>query len=168
MPHAAGHVGERPGAWRRRAVVAAAVIAAAAIAVLAWDRRQDAQVRAAGASIYAGQTDIGGRLATHTLDLPAAAAACANCHEAGNAPPAAASAAAPGGTASLAVPIRGAALTELRRRRGGPPSRIDAAGLCKLLRTGIDPVQVMVATAMPRYQPTDRQCGELWAYLVEI
>jgi hypothetical protein len=56
-------------------------------------------------------------------------------------------------------------LTRLLARRGGPPSRFDAAAFCRLLRTGEDPAGVLLPKAMPRYELDDAQCGQLWRFL---
>jgi hypothetical protein len=52
-------------------------------------------------------------------------------------------------------------------RRGGPPSRFDEAKLCRLLRTGIDPVSIVVAQSMPLYDLSDDDCHALWTYLTQ-
>jgi hypothetical protein len=36
---------------------------------------------------------------------------------------------------------------------------------CKLLRTGVDPVSVLVAREMPIYDLDDAQCTSIWNYL---
>ena len=51
------------------------------------------------------------------------------------------------------------------RRRGGPPSRYDAAGLCTLLRSGVDPAHVIILRTMPRYDINDADCQSLWLHL---
>ena len=98
-----------------------------------------------------------GRLAGHASDLPPQATRCVNCHAAGGA-------AAPA-TAAFGPSLGPATLTRAVSRRGGPPSRYDAASLCRLLRDGIDPAWVMVDAAMPRYAVSDAQCEALWARL---
>jgi hypothetical protein len=34
-----------------------------------------------------------------------------------------------------------------------------------VLRTGIDPVHILIPTAMPRYAASDLECAALWGYL---
>ncbi|MGF6527722.1 hypothetical protein [Variovorax sp. PvP013] len=99
-----------------------------------------------------------GRLAGHASDLPPQATRCVNCHAAGGA-------AASPATAAFGPSLGPATLTRAVSRRGGPPSRYDAASLCRLLRDGIDPAWVMVDAAMPRYAVSDAQCEALWARL---
>jgi hypothetical protein len=86
------------------------------------------------------------------MPLPDVAWKCSNCHEvnAGN---------------RYARPLDRSSLTTPQLRRGGPPSRYDAQSLCALLRTGIDPAQIMIDTTMPRYALSDAQCMQLWQYL---
>ncbi|RZM00732.1 MAG: hypothetical protein EOP73_15405 [Variovorax sp.] len=99
-----------------------------------------------------------GRLAGHPDDLPPAATRCVNCHAIGEAPGRPA-------TATFGPLLGPATLAWALPRRGGPPSRYDAASLCRLLREGIDPAWVMVDAAMPRYAVSDAQCEALWARL---
>jgi len=139
-----------------------------------------------GASLYRGDTPLPGALHGHERALPPAATRCTNCHGAqANAPRTAVrplepgpfdtgsaaalspSAAALADAANLGPPLDAASLTSLRARRGGPPSRFDAPALCTLLRTGLDPAQILIPQSMPRYAPTDADCRDLWAYLYE-
>ena len=53
-------------------------------------------------------------------------------------------------------------------RRNGPPSRFDEASFCRLLRTGVDPADIVVPRAMPRYAIDDTDCRALWAYLSRL
>jgi len=36
-----------------------------------------------------------------------------------------------------------------------------------MLRTGVDPVYVVISRQMPRYTLSDDQCLDLWRYLME-
>ncbi len=102
---------------------------------------------------------------------------CAGCHEAPastsatvatGAGLAAATAPAGGGTrASYGPPLDADALARPQARRGGPPTRYDAASFCSVLRTGIDPASVVLAQQMPRYDLADQDCADLWAWLRE-
>jgi hypothetical protein len=138
---------------RRRASVAlvatgaafAVVLAAVAAAVLpAW------QARADGAALYEGRQPLAARVSGHEQPLPAPAARCTNCHE---------------GAQAIAPALNAGTLVHRLPRRGGPPSRYDAAALCRLLRDGVDPAWVTVPRAMPRYELDERSCATLWAYL---
>jgi hypothetical protein len=121
-----------------------------------WEATPGTDARA-GQAIFQGQAGaaappIGARLVGHTLQLPEVAWRCGNCHElsAGS---------------RYARPLDRQALTTPQPRRGGPPTRYDARSLCALLRTGVDPAQVMIDTTMPRYELSDGQCQQLWQYL---
>ena len=52
-----------------------------------------------------------------------------------------------------------------RSRRGGPPTSFDAASLCTVARTGVDPAAIMVDPIMPRFTLSDDDCRDLWAFL---
>lgn len=163
-----------PGA--RRAVVAIAAVACAAMAavgvVLLTPHRAQQHSDAAwaqalfegGLESHQGQGMAGalpplrGRLNGHTIDLPAAATRCINCH-AGVATTDAL------GAAAFATPLHAGTLLHAMSRRGGPPSTYDAASLCRVLRDGIDPAFVIVDQAMPRYPASDAQCAALWTWL---
>lgn len=94
-----------------------------------------------------------GRLVGHDSDLPGIATRCINCHR-----PA-------GAAAGFGTRLDADHLRRALPRRGGPPSTYDAAGLCRVLREGIDPAFVVIDQAMPRYQATDAQCSALWLWL---
>lgn len=158
----------RTGAGRAptAALAGASVVALAAVVMaVRWGvdtlaRHRDEAARARGEALYSGQAPLPGRLAGHEADLPGIATRCGNCHEAGRT----GLAAAPGDR--YAVGLSATRLTSPQSRRGGPASVYDAASLCRLLRTGVDPAQVMIDSAMPRYQPSDDQCQDLWKYLL--
>lgn len=96
------------------------------------------------------------RLRGDPTALPAAAARCANCHEASRQP----------GTADAAFgPRLDARLAQALPRRGGPSSAYDAQALCTLLRTGLDPARVLVRRAMPVYEIDNAACASLWQAL---
>jgi hypothetical protein len=130
-------------------------------------REQSAQT-ARGNAIFHGESIVAGRLEGHDTALPAKAARCSNCHEARNSAPAGSSvtsgaSAVP--SASYAAPLNREWLETDRSRRGGPPTHFRPADLCALLRTGIDPGHIILPTIMPRYEISDMQCADLWAYL---
>lgn len=122
-----------------------------------------------GQALYEGEVALTARLVGHTLALPAQATRCINCHDAAADDAARARAAAnvgwSGPLARTAPPLDRAQLTQRQSRRGGPPSAYDAAALCRLLRSGMDPADVLVPGVMPRYDLPDTQCVELWSYL---
>jgi hypothetical protein len=105
---------------------------------------------------------MSGRISGHSTNLPPEAIRCINCHRSdlkaekrGAAKPA----------SSFAPLLNAETLTQPRSRRGGPPSRYDARSLCHTLRTGVDPVYIVMPSAMPRYEVSDDDCALLWAYL---
>ena len=97
-----------------------------------------------GAQLFFGKRALAGRLAGDELLLPADATACANCHTEG------AGQAGRGGVRSLRFgpPIQRGELMVSTPRRGGPPSRYDVSRFCRLLRTGVDAAEVMIARAI--------------------
>jgi len=116
-----------------------------------------------GQRLFLGAETLRGRIAGHSADLPTTASRCANCHLA----PGSRSTAGPSTPASAAFgpELTAESLTQARSRRGGPPSRYDQNSLCRVLRTGIDPVHVLMPVAMPRYAASDLECAALWGYL---
>ena len=120
-----------------------------------------------GAALFHGQAPLEGRLPGHDQALPALASRCANCHGDANANVNANANASPAGRDSYRVDARLDALSLLtsRSRRGGPTSRFDAASLCQVLRTGVDPASVLVDPIMPRFTISDGDCRDLWAFL---
>ena len=134
-----------------------------------WAFRQ-AQQRvtvAQGERLFHGEALLAGRIVGHTMVLPVTVSRCMNCHEARSTAVSAAASAVAGGQAGRYGPtLDHETLGQLRTRRGGPPSRYDAAALCTLLRTGVDPAQVMIPQTMPHYDIADADCAALWAYLL--
>lgn len=137
---------------------------------------QRAQQRVAvelGDHLFHGNAPLTARIVGHEMVLPVAVARCMNCHETQSAALSAAASAvanqAPGTAGAVAGRFGPAldrdTLTQMRARRGGPPSRYDAQALCALLRTGVDPAQVMIPQTMPRYEIDGAGCEALWAYV---
>jgi hypothetical protein len=134
----------------------AMIAAASALSARADAPPSPASVAAAGRSAFVGDKPLAARLPGHSLDLPAEAVRCINCH---------APATGTSGQAAFAPLLTSKYLNELRSRRGGPGSRYDATSFCRLLREGLDPAGVMINTAMPRYSLSPQGCEDLWAYL---
>jgi mono/diheme cytochrome c family protein len=125
----------------------------------------DAASAARGRQLFVGEAPLAARIVGQDFALAPEAGRCINCHGA-TAGPAGPRASAAGSPADLAAPVLSAAtLTATVRRRGGPPSRYDAAALCTLLRTGVDPAHVMILRTMPRYEINDADCRSLWLHL---
>jgi hypothetical protein len=127
----------------------------------AYRARQHDLQREHGRSIFHGEIMVPGSLQGHDTPLPSMATRCSNCHEASNAAPNAG----PATASSYAAPLNRQLLTLPKSRRGGPPTLYNAALMCTLLRTGIDPAHIIVPTIMPRYEISDLQCADLWSYL---
>jgi hypothetical protein len=109
-----------------------------------------------GYMLFHGEEALAGKIRGHDEGLPPEAVRCSNCHEAAS-----------GGLARPAPHIDRSLLLGYRQRRGGPPSRYDAASFCKLLRTGVDPVFILIAREMPVYEVNEEQCNNLWTFFTE-
>jgi len=152
--------GDRSLRARAAMLVVALLLGAGAVA---YERHASAtKAQARGEALFHGALAMPAQLATHQALLPPLATRCSNCHEVPTATPGRAAA----DPRPFANVLDRASLDAARSRRGGPPSRFDATRLCTLLRTGVDPAQVMLPETMPRYQATDAQCFDLWAYLM--
>jgi hypothetical protein len=112
-----------------------------------------------GRRIFFGEIPLRASILGYSSPLPPERAACVNCHAAGSRP---------ASDGLFAPPLDRSAMIEPRRRRNGPPSHFSPASFCQLLRTGVDPVYIIVSRQMPRYQLDDAQCLELWHYLMEL
>lgn len=109
-----------------------------------------------GMALYEGKEPLPGRIRGQDDLLPAETVRCANCHSPRNASRL---------SGKTAVPLDAAWLLEPRSRRAGPPSSFDQPSFCRLLRSGIDPVHIMIAREMPTYDLSDDQCASLWKFV---
>jgi hypothetical protein len=150
-PHRPGPLGQRARACLLWAAACAAGLPLPATANPALQQ---------GRALFTGAQALPAQAGAAGLALPASASRCVNCHSAPGVP-----AAGTPGSASYGPALNSAWLLGLQPRRGGPPSRYDAAALCQLLRQGQDPAGVMLAAAMPRYTLSDTQCRALWTLL---
>ncbi len=116
-----------------------------------------------GRQLFDGELALAARIVGQDFALPAQASRCVNCHD----PASAGAASSAVGAQRIGPSLTAATLTDLVRRRGGPPSRYDAASLCRLLRSGVDPAHVIILRTMPRYEITDADCRTLWSHLTE-
>ena len=133
----------------------------AALALVACES-SDAQ---RGRQLFTGEKALFARMAGHETGLPALASRCVNCHAVEPIRGAAVSAPASGADQPFGGVLSPDRLRELRSRRGAPPSQFNRDSLCRLLRTGVDPAQVIISSSMPRYEVSDADCFSLWAYL---
>jgi cytochrome c553 len=116
-----------------------------------------------GERLFRGEAALPARIVGQDFALPAQASRCVNCHgpARGEAP------SSPASATGIAPALTRATLAEPLRRRGGPPSRYDAASLCTVLRSGVDPAHVIILRTMPRYEITDADCRSLWLHFTE-
>lgn len=143
----------RPDPWPSAAWVIAGLAGITGLTACGLGPQE--QARDLGARWFVGSMPLQARMVGHAQDLPAAAAACINCHGAG------------ASNERFAVALDRAWLTQAQTRRGGPSSRYNATSFCRVLREGIDPAWVVVNQTMPRYQVTDLQCRALWMHLTQ-
>jgi hypothetical protein len=142
--------------WRQRraanrtAIMRLAALMGLCVSVLAG---QSADSFRRGYMLFHGEEALGGKIRGHDEGLPPEAVQCSNCHEAAS-----------GRLTRPAPHIDRAFLIDYRQRRGGPPSRYDVASFCRMLRTGIDPVSIVIAREMPVYELNEAQCDSLWTF----
>lgn len=156
---------------RQRVSLAGAGLAALVVAgALFWsgERAWPAQAGLQGAALWRGTLPLTARIAGHAHALPPVAARCINCHGGESGASASASAAGRDPLDGAAPVLTARHLREPTARRGGPPSRYDAAAFCTLLRTGVDPASVLLPRHMPRYEITAADCDALWIHLTEM
>ena len=113
-----------------------------------------------GANIFYTGSHLSGRLeGTEALGSPELK--CANCHEPSRSPfkNDNSTSKGPGGE------IRHGILLQTLSRRGGPSFRYDLSSFCQLLKTGVDPTNIVVPRLMPRYDISTDDCRALWIYL---
>lgn len=150
-----------------KAVLAAVCVLITVAGAWAIQRVQQRAVVERGNRLFHGEAALAARIVGHTMRLPATVSRCMNCHETRSTAVSAAASAVAGGQAGRYGPaLDHGMLAEPRARRGGPPSRYDAPALCTLLRSGVDPAQVMIPQTMPRYDIDSADCDALWGYLI--
>lgn len=144
---------------RRAAVTALLVLVVAACATwFALQASPGQRVPTQGSRLFNGSEPLAGTLAGHGAALPVSATRCVQCH------------AGPGSSeriASFGPRLDPSTLLQAVPRRGGPPSAYDLAAFCRALRSGVDPAQVLLPRAMPRFDVDDVRCKALWAYLTQ-
>jgi hypothetical protein len=113
---------------------------------------------ALGARLYNGGAPLNGTVGAQGMSLPASVLICANCHvgQPGNQP---------GGDAQAAPDLRRGWLRQVRSRRNGPAGHYTEITFCRALRTGIDPLHIVLPVQMPRFAIADADCAALWDYL---
>ena len=114
-----------------------------------------------GEALFTGATELKGRIVGHDTDLPTVASRCSNCHLPGTAQPVGDA----GASDTFGPVLNRQTLTVDAPRRGGPASHYELASFCRLLRTGIDPADIIIARSMPRYELSEAECTAMWSYL---
>jgi hypothetical protein len=110
-----------------------------------------------GQDLFEGRVGAQAKMSGHSMALPVQASRCINCHE---------STRASRQTQNFGTQLNRRILMATIARRGGPASRYDALSFCKVIREGLDPANVVINSAMPRYQVSDAQCTSLWSYVM--
>jgi hypothetical protein len=111
-----------------------------------------------GKVLFDGLEPMVGRIREHDDTMPSAVVTCSHCH---------ASHGQQAVTGSDAPVLSADFLAARHARRHGPESAYDERSFCRVLRTGADPVYVMLDHVMPVYLLSDAQCESLWRFLVE-
>ncbi|MFL9898510.1 hypothetical protein PQR75_10430 [Paraburkholderia fungorum] len=106
-----------------------------------------------GCAIFSGDHAMSAHLRDDDRPLPAWTTRCINCHTQ------------TASTTAFAPPLTPSYLLDAISRRGGPPSRYNPATLCRALRDGIDPDNIMLRKSMPRYELSDTECAALWRFI---
>ncbi len=109
-----------------------------------------------GEQLYSGGRPLTATISGHSAPMPSKVVVCSNCHGAPLGKP---------GSKPAAPDLRHGWLEQVRARRNGPAGRYDQASFCRALRSGIDPVYVMLPIRMPRFTISDPDCEALWLYL---
>ncbi len=109
-----------------------------------------------GARLFDGSEPLAGMLSGHGVAMPANTTRCVQCH---------AGPASEARVESFGPRLDRFTLLQTMPRRGGPPSVYTLPTFCRALRSGIDPAQVTLPRAMPRFDVDDARCEALWTYL---
>ncbi len=107
-----------------------------------------------GCAIFDGEHPLSAHLRDDDRTLPAWTTRCVNCHV---------------GTskaAAFAPPLTRESLLGETRRRGGPMSHYDPIAFCRAIKDGVDPADIVLRRAMPRYKIADAQCAALWQFVM--
>ena len=111
---------------------------------------------ARGKALFTGAEPLVGRIREHQDDMPPAVVTCSNCHASHT------QSAVKGSDAPI---LSAAFLNDRRSRRHGPESAYNERSFCRVMRTSMDPVYVLLDHTMPAYQISDAQCESLWRFL---
>jgi hypothetical protein len=106
-----------------------------------------------GCAIFNGDHALSAHLRDDAQPLPDWTTRCVNCHTQTSS------------TKAFAPLLTPSYLLDATSRRGGPPMSYNPATLCRALRDGIDPANVMLRKAMPRYVLSDTECAALWRFI---
>jgi len=112
-----------------------------------------------GEDLFYGREELKGTLYLHNRSLNTPFVRCMNCHRLQDQQKTS--------NKSDFGPELGARFLQTENSlRGGPARAYDADSFCHMLRTGMDPSQIMIRTDMPRYTLNDDDCHALWRFLL--
>ena len=137
----------------QRAAARAAVALALAAVTCSGRAAQPCEPADLGCLIFNGQYAIPARLRDDDRLLPGSTTRCINCHTRTDS------------AGTFAPPLTPGYLFAATRRRGGPSSSYDPAAFCRALKDGIDPAEIVLRKAMPRYQISDTECAAIWHFV---
>lgn len=142
----------------RASLIMLACVAASSAALGAETDALKTISAARGQALFEGREPLSGTIRGHTRSMPADAVICGGCHKS--------TPSGPGGLSQApSLDVKG--LLDQLPRRGGPPSAYTLDTFCRVVRTGVDPVYVLVSRTMPKFVVSAQQCESLWLYLME-
>lgn len=112
-----------------------------------------------GENLFYGRETLKGTLYLHNRALGTAFVRCMNCHQLQGQSKFT-------NRADFGPELGARFLQTENSLRGGPARAYDADSFCHMLRTGMDPSQIMIRTDMPRYALSDDDCHALWRFLL--
>jgi hypothetical protein len=133
-----------------------ALVVAAGLGAWGLHRVTSGESLELGGQLFVGDVALKGHVTGDDTSLPSDAVRCANCHveREGSGP-----------SERFGPALDASSLLRPVRRRGGPASSYDPVSFCRLLREGIDPAQIVIPKAMPRYIVSEQECQALWTYV---
>jgi len=132
---------------------------------LTFNANADVASHEVGKQLFFGKKPLIGKIVSQDFDLPIEASRCVNCHisDQQSQPSEFVKK-----TQTFGPPLNYQTLTDVKNIHGGPAFSYTATGFCTLLRTGIDPTQIVSKRSMPRYEISDEACNAIWMYLMSI
>ncbi|MFZ6689685.1 hypothetical protein ACO0K0_18235 [Undibacterium sp. SXout11W] len=112
-----------------------------------------------GENLFYGREALKGTLYLHNRSLDTSFVRCMNCHRFQDEQKTS-------NKSDFGPEIGAHFLLTKNSLRGGPARAYEADSFCQMLRTGMDPSQIMMRTDMPRYSVSDDDCHALWRFLL--